>query len=468
MRALTLYVTLLVVSLLFVACAPASPTAPATPAVVEKTVEVTKVVEKPVTQVVEKPVAVTVTPPATAAPKFAGVTLTMIDNPDGQTEPMIALAKQCQAKTGVKLNTEVVPEDQVNVKLETALAAKQPTYDLFALDIINLPKYAAAGWVAPLDNYLTPEMKADILPFAAQAAVYQNHWLGLPWKAEFLSFIYNKKMLQAAGYDHPPRTLDELVQMSQTLKQKGIVNYPLAFTWGAGYEQITVDWVMFTKDLGGDLFDANGNPVFNKGAGVDALQLMNDMLNKYKIVDPAALTIKGGGTRMNLLTGGKGAFAYLWSAPLVTMNDPAKSKLAGQFDVALAPAGQGGPYSVAGPMAISISAYSKNKDAAWEFTKCIAGPEGEKFMLLQEGAATGWKSVLNDPQVAVKLQKAGGDVIAQQSLFLAVRPALPYYSEWSAQVQKEVQNVLIGQKTAQKALDDLADFTRQLKTKYGQ
>jgi multiple sugar transport system substrate-binding protein len=53
-------------------------------------------------------------------------------------------------------------------------------------------------------------------------------------------------------------------------------------------------------------------------------------------------------------------------------------------------------------------------------------------MFLQEGAPPGWKSVLNDPEVAMRLKEAGGDAMLQQATFLALRPALPYYSEWSA------------------------------------
>lgn len=409
------------------------------------------------------------TPAATPVSKpFAGVTLTAIDNPEGQSDAMIALEKRCEEQTGIKLNVEVVPHEQVNVKLETALAAKASTYDIFGIDIIDLPKYAAAGWVTPLDDYITPEMKADILPFAKQGVVYQGRWLGLPWKAEWMSFVYNKKMLQDAGYDHPPRTWEELVEMSLALKKKGIVKYPMVFTWGAGYEQITVDWVMLVKSLGGELFDEKGEPIFNQGAGVQALQLMYDMMHKYEIVDPAALTLRGGGTRRDILMAGKGAFAFLWGTPLVVMNDPTKSPRAGEFAIALAPDGGGGPYSVAGPMGLAITAYSRNKDAAWEFLKCLAGPEGEKFMFLAEGAPPGWKSVLNDPEVQQKLKEAGGEVMIQQANYLALRPALPYYAEWSSAVQREVHNVLTNQKTVQQALDDLAAFTKKLKEKYGQ
>jgi multiple sugar transport system substrate-binding protein len=399
-------------------------------------------------------------------PKYTGVVLHFIDNPDGQTDAMIALQNQVQQKTGIKLEVEVVPEDQVFPKLQTTLAAKSPAYDFFAIDVIYLAKMALAQWVIPVTDRLDEKLKNDILPFALQAVEYNGQFYGLPWKAEFMSFIYNKKMLQDAGITEPPKTLDDLVSTSLKLKEKKIVDYPMAFTWGANYEQVTVDWVMFTAAMGGKLFSPSGDPVFNEGAAVDALQLMSDMLNKYRIVDPTALTLKGGGTRRDLLTGGKAAFAYLWSFPLVSMNDPAKSPRAGQFDAALAPAGKGGPYSVAGPMAFGVSAFSQHKDAAWEFVRQLAGPEGHKFMFLKEGAAPGYRSVLADPEVAAKLQKIGGPVYAKQAEYLAVRPSLPYYDEWSAKIQEVIQATLVQQKTPKQALDEAVAYTKELQKKY--
>jgi len=131
-----------VLGLVLAACAP-----PATPTPVERVVEVTRIVE------------VVPTPVPTPTPRFAGVTLTLIDNPEGQTEAMIALQKRCEERTGVRLNVEVVPHDQVRPKLFAALSAKLPTYDIFYIDIIDLPQYAAAGYVYPIDQFITPEME---------------------------------------------------------------------------------------------------------------------------------------------------------------------------------------------------------------------------------------------------------------------------------------------------------------------
>lgn len=401
-----------------------------------------------------------------AAKPFEGVTLNMLDNSEGQTDAMIALQNKCMDETGVTMNVEVVPQDEVDTKMQTALAAKSSAYDIIGIDIIDLAKSDAAGWLEPLDNYIDPATKSDIMPFAMEGISYDGKILGLPWKAEYMVFVYNKQMLADAGIENPPTTWDELVQDSILLKQKGIVEYPIAFTWGTGYEQITSDYTMIVKSMGGDLFDKDGKPVFNQSAGVKALQLMYDMINKDQIVDPAALTIKGGGTRRDIVMGGQAAFAFLWGNPLVTMNDPANSQLAGQFALALAPDGGAGPISLAGPMGMSISAFSENKEAAWAYLKCIAGPEGEKELFMADGSPFGYTSVLKDPAVQAKLAESGGDITAKQAEYLAVRPSLPYYADWSSELQDTVQKVLIGQANVQEALDDLAAKTLTMQAEY--
>jgi multiple sugar transport system substrate-binding protein len=443
-------VGLLLASLLLASCASAQ--TPATPAATEA----------PATEVATAAATEAAT---TAAKPFAGVTLNMLDSSEGQTDAMIALQNKCMDETGVTMNVEVVSQDDVDTKMQTALAAKSSAYDLIGLDVIDLAKYSAAGWVEPLDSYIDDATKSDILPFALEGISYNGHILGLPWKAEYMVFVYNKQMLADAGIANPPTTWDELVQDSVAIKEKGIVDYPIVFTWGAGYEQISSDYTMITKSLGGDLFDKDGKPVFNTGAGVQALQLMSDMVNKYKVVDPNALTIKGGGTRRDIMMSGDAAFGFLWGTPLVTMNDPANSKLAGQFALTLAP----NKLSLAGPMGMAISAYSANKDAAWAYLKCIAGPDGEKDLFLKDGSPFGYTSVLNDPDVQAKLAEAGGDVMAQQAENLAVRPSLPYYADFSSALQDTVQKVVSGQETdVQKALDDLAAKATELQSEYAQ
>jgi len=119
--------------------------------------------------------------PTAAAKPFAGVTLHMLDSAEGQTDAMIALENKCMDETGVTMNVEVVSPDDVRTKLQTALSAKSAAYDIVGIDIIDLAKYGAAGWVEPLDSYIDEATKSDILPFALEGISYNGQILGLPW-----------------------------------------------------------------------------------------------------------------------------------------------------------------------------------------------------------------------------------------------------------------------------------------------
>ncbi|HVO69381.1 MAG TPA: extracellular solute-binding protein, partial [Aggregatilineaceae bacterium] len=397
-----------------------------------------------------------------------GVTITMINNPEGQTDTVKELETQFEQNTGAKLNVEVVPPEQVQPKIAAAAAAGGTQYDVFSTDIIFLPQFAAAGWIATLDDHMTPELQNDILPFAKQGTFYNGHWYGLPGVAEWKNFVYNAAILKDAGFDAPPVTWDDLVKQCTAIKAKGKVQYPLNVSWSQK-ENLVVDYVAIASAYGAPLFDSKGDPAFNKGDGVTALQLMVDLLNKYKCVDPAALAQSGSGAVSDALKAGMAAYGYLWGTPLFDLNDPAKSKLAGQFKIALAPQGTGpnaSPATVAGPEAWVISSGSKNKDAAWQFLKFFAGPEGATYSFIHSGEPAGWKSVIANPDVAAKLKDAGGDIMAQQQLTAVNRPSLPYYAEWSAAAQLEFQNALVGKKTVQQALDDLATATAALKAKF--
>ncbi len=81
-----------------------------------------------------------------------GVTINLIDNPDGETDAVKHVESQFEQETGAKINVEVVPPEQVEPKISAAEAAGGSQYDVFAADIIFLPKYAAAGWIATLDD----------------------------------------------------------------------------------------------------------------------------------------------------------------------------------------------------------------------------------------------------------------------------------------------------------------------------
>src|SRR4051812_12410161 len=62
-----------------------------------------------------------------------------------------------------------------------------------------LPAWAAAGFLAPLDGIAPPEvlsdLKKDMAPFSLSDMTYKGKVYGLPYYADTISFVYNKKIL---------------------------------------------------------------------------------------------------------------------------------------------------------------------------------------------------------------------------------------------------------------------------------
>ena len=107
-----------------------------------------------------------------------------------------------------------------------------------------------------------------------------------------------------------------------------------------------------------------------------------------------------------------------------------------------------------------ITAGCKHVDEAWDYMLFLASKEMQAKYCAN--ALPIWKSLYTDPQV---IETAGEEVVAASQIqfdFIVNRPMVPYYSELSTSMQTEIQLVLLGQKTAQEALDGLQAVALEL------
>lgn len=367
-------------------------------------------------------------------------------------------------KTGIKVNLNVIPYGRdAGIKLISSFIAGGEQYDVFLIDCIEVAQYAEAGWVMPVDKWITPDLEKEIVPFAKDGMMFKGHWYGLPYASEWKSFVYNDKMLKNADYTEFPKTWDDVVKYSQKLQDSGVVKYATAFSW-AQKESLICDFVAIAASFGGDFFDADLNPLFNKGGAVEALQWMVDSLYKYKVVDPASIMW----TEDNVdaaMQSGDIAYQLSWGYPLVRLNDPDKSSILDQAKVGLMPSVDGKhPYTVSGPMGWSISKGTKYPEEAWKFIEFIAGPEGSKVAAIQAGMFSGWKSVLNDPEVQAGVP--GLEDMAKQADYIVNRPIVPWYHEFSVMLAEKLHEALTLKKSPQDALNEAIEETLKIKTEY--
>ena len=96
-----------------------------------------------------------------------------------------------------------------------------------------LPAWGAAGFIAPLDAVAPADtlaaLKADIAGFALTDVTYKDKVYGLPYYADTISFIYNKKILGDAGIA-VPATWDEVTAAAEKLKAGGM-EHPIVYEY---------------------------------------------------------------------------------------------------------------------------------------------------------------------------------------------------------------------------------------------
>ncbi len=143
--------------------------------------------------------------------------------------------------------------------------------------------------------------------------------------------FYNKEMLQKAGIANPPKTWDELLADAKIIKQKGIVDYPIVWSWSQA-EAVICDYAILLQAYGGKFLDENGKPAFNKGGGVDALKYMVQTL-KEGVTNPHSTEDLEEDVR-GVFSSGKAAFALNWTYMYGMANtNPKESQIVGKVGV---------------------------------------------------------------------------------------------------------------------------------------
>jgi multiple sugar transport system substrate-binding protein len=348
------------------------------------------------------------------------------------------------ANPGVTVNLTFVPYESLEQKIITS--AEAGNFDVVISDGPFTAKFAKAGIVQAVPDVSAAD-KADIFPGALSSCVYQGKSYGMPWLSDVKYLFFNKKMLKAAGYDNPPKTWDELVVMAKALKAKKIVEYPLVCDW-AQAEALICDYTIFSSVFGGAMADADSKPTLTNPGNVKALEFMAQMI-KDGIVNPKSTEYLEPDVE-SVFNSGKAAFGINWTYQYNSSKDATHSQVGADVGIAPIP-GEGSIPSatVNGGQPLSITKGSKHPVESWKYIQYLTGKAFQAKY--SKNALPIWKSLFADPTV----QANAPDVVpVAQVQYDAIynRPALPYYSAFSNDLQVKIQEALLGKRPAAEAL----------------
>lgn len=158
-------------------------------------------------------------------------------------------------ETGISVDVQAIPWDNVNDRLTTAVASgKGP--DVTQIGLSQLASFLDAGALEDLSGSLADHPNLDPANFpSAVSAENLNPDGGMysvPWVSDTRVLFYRSDILSEAGISDPPATWDELRADAKTLAARGDGQYgyyipqwdaplPVAYTWQTGTDVLAAD-----------------------------------------------------------------------------------------------------------------------------------------------------------------------------------------------------------------------------------
>ncbi|MES5488289.1 sugar ABC transporter substrate-binding protein [Bradyrhizobium sp. INPA03-11B] len=335
--------------------------------------------------------------------KYSGTTLEVSLAKGPRGDNLQKYIKEFTELTGIKVESEQVPEQQQRQKCVIELSSGKPSFDVVHLSYhVQKRQFEKAGWLADMSPYLKdPSMTLPDLvesDFSAAGLQYarndKGQMLSLPWSVDYFILYYNKELFQKKGVE-VPKTLDEMAVAAEKLTdpKEGIYGFV-----GRGLRNANMAmWTNFYLNYGGEFLDAKGNILTDGPEAIEATKLYQRLLTKCA---PPGVAGFNWMESMASFTQGRSAMwidADGWAPPL---EDPAASRVVGKVGYTLVPAGPKGKFSSTYGDGVGIAAASKNKEAAYLLCQWVVS-RGQGARLLQAGGGVPFRnSIVDDAEVA--------------------------------------------------------------------
>ncbi|HXZ36431.1 MAG TPA: sugar ABC transporter substrate-binding protein [Thermodesulfobacteriota bacterium] len=400
--------------------------------------------------------------------KFAGAKIRFMNNThDWSTELIPKALPEFEKLTGIKVQWEVLAENQFRQKLTLELSSNPDSVDGF----MSLPSWDGmafyqSGWYEPVEKFLkSPDLTSpdfdfkDFFPSCTQIATIKNTLVGVPLYPEVQMLYYPKEKFQEKKLK-VPETFEEFAATAEKLYDKN-TKYAGYVSRGDGIQAVYT-LAPFVFGMGGRWLDENGRPDLTSDAFVKALELYSGTLHKY---GPPGIAGQTWAQNQVVFMQGNAGMNTDSSNFISTYEDPKRSKLAGKVGYAPVPRGPAGLRSSLIAWCLSIGSRSKNKEATWMFIQWLASKEmvlRQAKMKLPVGRESAWKS----PEFQSSMSKEWLDAFTKELPTAAVNQANPLVvqvPETRDAIGKAIVSVIQGGNAKEAAMKAQQDCLKILK-----
>jgi len=323
-------------------------------------------------------------------------------DPNNATDPRAAAQTKMIAefeRLNPTIKVRVVVDPTVSNAART-LRTRADSPDVIRANNFQMPEFVATGSLMQLDELVARD-KIDpndwLVPLGK--TMVRGHIYGLQQDYRIPILIYRKHLLSDAKVV-PPRTWDDVCVTGAKLSQGNVAGFaiPIGTTGGIGGAQAFGEFHLSTLLSAADgkyFADDNRAIAFSKDAFIRGAQVIKDQFIKCKSTPMASLQYG-----YNEVHDGLRAGTVAMATFGLYRYRGIQAQGAGE-DLAWAPAPgvrPDDPQAVYG-FQLTINAFSKQKEAAWQFVKFMTSPAAQ-VIAAQGGEVVARASAYNDPYFA--------------------------------------------------------------------
>jgi multiple sugar transport system substrate-binding protein len=342
----------------------------------------------------------------------------------------------------VKIELVNLPEGSYNEQVQAAaLAGDLPC--LLDFDGPFVYNYAWSGYLMPLDNYVSDELKADFLPSIIDQGMYAGKLYSLGTFDSGLAIWGNKAYLEKAGVRIPKGiddawTKDEFMEALEKLQALDEVEYAidLKLNYGVG-EWFTYGFSPIMQSFGGDLIDRStyqsAEGVLNSPESVEGMTFFQELFKKgYANPNPAGDDDFYGRKIAALAFVGH----WMWGPHSEGLGD----------DLVLLPMPKFGEKAVTGMGSWNwgLTSACPNPDAAWKVLEYLISPDEILRMTNANGAVPARKSAAAKSELYAEGGALNLFVQQLEGGVALPRPVTPAYPVITQSFAESIQNIIAG------------------------
>lgn len=391
------------------------------------------------------------------AEQNGGITLSVGGAPS-ELDFWESLVDQFEHETHIRVNLLRQPTDtdQRRQGLVIALEARKNNPDVFLMDVVWIAQFAASGWLESLDSYVKRD-ELSLAPFFPTvlnlADRYRAQLIALPLYIDGGLLYYRADLLTQEGILGPPQTWRQLIENAVQVQKRMRKTLPhfYGFVWqGAQYEGLVCNFEEVAGSNGGGISLTDGRVLLNTPENIEAVQLMHDMIYKYKISPLSTYTEMREEPVRQAFQQGNALFERNWPYAWALHQAP-DSSVRGKTAIAALPHFPSKKsVSSLGGWHVGMSKFSDQKELSWQLIRFLTSYETQKKLALELGWNPGRKDIYNDPEVLKRMPHLSA--LAQVFENARPRPTLPYYTQLSEVIQRYLNAALSGKLTPADAL----------------